>query len=315
MWNGGKMYNRHKRQRAHWTFMERRQFHQILAGAAAAATLTQTASAARLPIRKGILLGMLPRNLSMLEKFQMAKDCGFESMELPTMYEAADAASAKEASLKTNFPIHSVMNSDHWKYPLSSPDAEIVGKCIHGMETSLRNANLWGAATVLLVPGVVTPEVTYKQAWDRSVVGIKKLMPLAKELKVIIAVENVWNKFLLSPLEFANYVDQFKSPWVQAYFDVGNIWLYGFSQDWIRTLGKRIVKVHFKDFKYRQDPTIKKRVPEFVNLLDGDIDFKAIHQALADIGYKGDVTVEVSGGDSAYLTDLAKRVDKILEGV
>lgn len=282
--------------------------------ASAAALSQQSASAAKLPIRKGILLGMIRGQGTVAEKFQIAKDSGFQSMELPTMYDQKEADSAKDASVKTGMPIHSVMNSDHWKFPLSSPDPEVVDKSIKGMETSLRNAKLWGAETVLLVPAVVTADVGYQQAWDRSIVQIRKLLPLAKELKVIIAVENVWNKFLLSPIEFNHYVDSFKSPYLQAYFDVGNIWLYGYSHDWIRTLGKRIRKLHFKDFKYRQDPTIKKRVPEFVNLREGDIDWKAIHQALVDIGYKGDATVEVSGGDAEYLKDLSHRVDLILEG-
>lgn len=283
-------------------------------GRVGAATSAQSARSARLPIRKGILLGMLPRNLSYLDRFQMAKDCGFQSMELPTTPDQKAAEAAKEASVKTGIPIHSVMNSDHWRFPLSSPDPEVVSKSMQGMETSLRNAKLWGAETVLLVPAVVNPEVGYKQAWDRSIVQIKKLIPLAAELKVIIGVENVWNKFLLSPLEFATYVDGFQSPFVQAYFDVGNIWLYGYSQDWIRTLGKRIRKVHLKDFKYRQDPQIKKRVPEFVNLREGDLDWKAIHQALTEIGYKGDATVELSGGDAEYLKEVSRRVDLILEG-
>jgi hexulose-6-phosphate isomerase len=143
---------------------------------------------------------------------------------------------------------------------------------------------------------------------------VKKLIPLAAELKVVIGIENVWNKFLLSPMEMANYVDSFKSPWVKAYFDVGNILLYGFPQDWIRTLGKRICKVHLKDFSFRNNPQIKKRVADFVNLREGDLDWKAVHQALADIGYKGDATVELPRGDAEYLKDLSKRVDLILEG-
>jgi L-ribulose-5-phosphate 3-epimerase len=125
---------------------------------------------------------------------------------------------------------------------------------------------------------------------------------------VVIAVEEVWNKFLLSPLEFARYVDDFKSKWVRAYFDVGNVVLYGFPQDWIRTLGPRIVKLHFKDFKFA------KRTAEFVNLRDGEIDWKEIHAALVQIQYKGSATVELAGGDAAYLTDVSKRVDLILEG-
>jgi hexulose-6-phosphate isomerase len=182
------------------------------------------------------------------------------------------------------------------------------------MRTSLRNAKLWGADTVLLVPAVVNPQVGYRDAWERSQQQIRKLIPDAEEAKVIIAVEEVWNKFLLSPLEFAHYVDEFKSPWIKAYFDVGNVVLYGYPQDWIRTLGNRIVKLHIKDFAFRQDPANKRRYADWVNLREGEIDWKAIHSALADIGYKGSATVELPGGNADYLKDVSHRFDLILEG-
>jgi len=205
-----------------------------------------------------------------------------------------------------------VMNSDHWRYPLSSGDPEVVAKCVKGMETSLHNAKFWGADTVLLVPAVVNPQTSYGDAWKRSQEQIRKMIPMAQELKVIIAVEEVWNKFLLSPLEMARYIDDFQSPWVKAYFDVGNVALYGYPQDWIRTLGNRIVKLHLKDFTFRQDPVTKKRAGELVGLRDGDIDWKEIYNALKEIGYKGSATVELNGGDKNYLADVSHRVDMIL---
>lgn len=280
----------------------------------AAAPLLGAASFAKLPIRKGVLLGMLPRTLSVKQRFELARECGFESMECGTVDDPAEAEAIAKASQETRFPVHSVMNRDHWQFPLSSPKPEVVQRSVKGMLTSLDNAKLWGAETVLLVPAVVNAETGYRQAWDRSVSEIRKLMPEAEKRKVIIAVENVWNKFLTSPIEFATYVDQFKSPWVRAYFDVGNVALFGISQDWIRTLGKRIVKVHFKDFAFRRDPQTKKNAAEWPNLLDGDLDWKQIHAALSDIGYRGDATVELSGGDAAYLQDLSRRVDRILAG-
>jgi hexulose-6-phosphate isomerase len=294
--------------------MNRRNFLSSTLTAAAGVSSAAAPSSARLPIRKGILLGMLPRSLSHVDKFKMALDCGFQSMECNTEPDQAVAASIKEASVKTGMPIHSVMNMAHWQSPLNSSDPAVVEKSLTGMRTSLNNAKLWGASTVLLVPAVVSADLTYQDAWTRSQTQIKKLLPLAAELKVIIGIENVWNKFLVSPLEMANYVDSFKSPWVKAYFDVGNVVLFGFPQDWIRTLGPRICKVHLKDFSFRNNPEIKKRVADFVNLRDGDIDWKAIHKALADIGYKGDATVELSGGDETYLKELSGRVDMILEG-
>lgn len=282
-------------------------------GFSATHATAQTAGT-RLPIRKGILLGMLPKTLSIADKFALAKEVGFQSMECGTEDDLNIAKEIKAASDKTGIPIHSVMNRDHWQFPLSSPDPAVVAKSMKGMETSLQNAKLWGASTVLLVPAVVNAEVGYQQAWDRSVAQIKKLEPMARQMKIVIGVEEVWNKFLLSPIEMAHYVDQFKSPWVKAYFDVGNMVLYGYPQDWIRILGPRIVKVHLKDFTWKRDPQIKKQTADFVNLRDGDINWKEVHKALGEIGYKGDATVEVGGGDAAYLKDLSHRVDMILEG-
>jgi L-ribulose-5-phosphate 3-epimerase len=304
--------------------MNRREFLTTSSSLAAASAAAQTSN--RLPIKKAVYWSMIRGQMSVLEKFQLAKDCGFEAIELPTATDPKMADEFKDASLKTPLPIHSVMNSDHWRYPLSSPDPAVVEKSLKGMETSLQNAKLWGGTTVLLVPAVVTPEVSYRDAWTRSQTQIRKLIPLATELKVIIGIENVWNKFLLSPLEMAGYVDEFKSPWVKAYFDVGNVVLFGYPQDWIRTLGDRICKLHLKDFAtktYTVQPEpgappperpVRKRVQEFVNLRDGEINWKAVHQALAEIGYKGFATTELSGGDADYLKDVAHRVDLILEG-
>ncbi len=288
--------------------LHRRSFLQMAALAPAL-----QAQPAKLPIRKAVEYSML-KTSGVLERFQMARDAGFEQVECPTTPDPKEAEAMKAASEKTGLRIHSVMNMDHWKYPLSSPDPAVVQKSLQGMETSLHNAHLWGADTVLLVPAVVNATTSYADAWERSQKQIRTLIPLAEKLKVIIGIEEVWNKFLLSPLEFARYVDDFHSPWIRAYFDVGNVVLYGYPQDWIRTLGKRIVKLHIKDFSYRQDASIKKRVPDFVDLRDGDIDWKAIYQALTDIGYKGSATVELHDGDAVYLKEVNRRFDLILQG-
>lgn len=277
-------------------------------GSSCGAALAAATPVPRLPVRKAVLLSMLPASMSIGERFQLAHDAGFEEVECGTTPDQAQAEELLNAAKAAKVRIHSVMNSDHWKYPLSSPDPAVVDKCVAGMETSLRNAKLWGCDTVLLVPAVVNPEVSYKDAWERSQRQIKKMIPLASELKVIIAVEEVWNKFLLSPIEFARYVDDFKSPWVKAYFDVGNVVLYGYPQDWIRTLGNRIVKLHLKDFRFR------KGVTEWVNLQEGDIDWKQIYAALREINYKGSATVELKGGDADYIKDVSRRVDSILTG-
>jgi hexulose-6-phosphate isomerase len=203
------------------------------------------------------------------------------------------------------------MNSDHWKFPLSSADAEVVSRSVAGMETSFRNAKLWGADAVLLVPAVVDAQTGYRDAWTRSQKVIReRLLPMARDLKVMVAVEEVWNKFLLSPLEFARYVDEFDSPWLKAYFDVGNIIFYGYPQDWIRTLGRRMVKVHVKDF------ALDRPNGRFAwkNLGEGDVDWAEVRKALSEVGYEGYVTTEIAGGDAAYLKDVGARLDRFLAG-
>jgi hexulose-6-phosphate isomerase len=279
-----------------------------------AAPLQAAQGGAKLPIKKALVFNMLPRNLSILERFQLAREVGFEEVECHTEPDPKRAEEFKAAAEKTGLRIHSVMNMAHWQHPLSASDPSTVGTSVEGMKTSLHNAKLWGAETVLLVPAVVNPQTRYQDAWTRSQEQIRKLIPLAQDLKVVIAVEEVWNKFLLSPIEFARYIDDFKSPWVRAYFDVGNVVLYGYPQDWIRTLGKRIIKLHFKDFSFRQDPTIKKRVADFVNLRDGEIDWKEIYASLREIGFTGTASVELSGGNKEYLADVVKRFDLILSG-
>jgi L-ribulose-5-phosphate 3-epimerase len=267
------------------------------------------AAAARLPIKKAVLLQMLPKSMSYADRFKLAVDAGFEEIECPTTPDPGEAEQIKKASETAKLRIHSVMNQAHWKFPLSSAETAVVDESMKGMETSLRNAHFWGADSVLLVPAVVNPQTSYKDAWQRSQRQIRKLIPLAQELKVIIAVEEVWNKFLLSPLEFASYVDQFQSPWVRAYFDVGNVVIHGYPQDWIRTLGKRILKLHIKDFKF------EKRVAQFVPLREGEVNWPEVHRALAEAGFNGTATVELPGGDEAYLREVSRRFDLILTGV
>jgi L-ribulose-5-phosphate 3-epimerase len=299
----------------------RRSFLKSLAGLAAVPALGgraaagQTAPAAPRPaasgIKKAVLISMLPRDRSFAERFALARELGFEGVEMQTVTEPDRAAEIKEAAQKAGLHIHSVMNSDHWRLPVSSPDAQVVTGSVRGMETSLRNAALWGADAVLLVPAVVDATTSYRDAYTRSQRVIReRILPLAAELKIIVAIEEVWNKFLLSPLEFARYVDELDSPWAKAYFDVGNVVLYAFPQDWIRTLGSRIVKVHLKDFRFERN----KGVFSWPNLGQGDIDWPEVRKALAEIKYTGYVTTELPAGDTAYLKDVSARVDRILAG-
>jgi L-ribulose-5-phosphate 3-epimerase len=289
--------------------MDRREFLQSLAVCAVAAKDLKDQVPPR--PRKALHISLLPRELPYAQRFAMASDAGFQAIEMQTITRAEEAAEIREEAKKAKLRIHSVMNTDHWRYPLSSTDPDAVNRSVACMETSLRNAALWGASAVLLVPAVVDKTTSYRDAWTRSQQVIRtRLLPLAQELKVTIAVEEVWNKFLLSPLEFVRYVEEFESPRVKAYFDVGNVVFYGYPQDWIRTLGARIAKVHIKDFQLdRPNGRFAWR-----NIGDGDVDWQEVRRALADVGYGGYVTTEVAAGDAAYLKDLGNRVERFLAG-
>src|SRR5436309_13516824 len=285
-----------------------------LGGGALANTQTAVSSSAAPPlpatrsIKKGVWFEMLPAKLSTADRFKLARDVGFEVAQVPTEPDERKAEEIKKAADSAGIRIDSVMNMDHWKYPLSSSDRAAVEKSLAGMRTSLHNAKLWRADVVLLVPAMVNPHTSYHDAWARSQKEIRSLIPLAEELKVVIGIEEVWNKFLLSPLEMAKYIDDFQSPWIKAWFDVGNVVLYGYPQDWIHTLGRRIVKVHLKDFKRKEDGYA------WVNLGDGDVDWTAVRQAFADIGYSGSVITGPDGGDETYLRDVSGRIDRLLLG-
>ena len=290
--------------------MERRSFLKYTAAVAVgvslpSASLFAAGEKTSVKLRKAVQLGMLPKELSDADKFKLAKKCGFQGVEAYPMDDLDAARQQGELARAAGVPIHSIVFGG-WRTPFSDPDPKIIKKGLVGMERALRCANAMGAETVLLVPAVVSETVSYGEAYKRSQEHIRKLLPLAEELGVIIAVENVWNKFLLSPLEFARYVDEFDSPWLQAYFDVGNVVIFGFPQDWIRTLGERIVKIHLKDFK--------RKGYQWTNLRDGDVNWPEVRRALDEIGYNGFMTTELGGGDEAYLYDLVRRINLIIAG-
>jgi hexulose-6-phosphate isomerase len=286
--------------------MERRHFLKYAAAATGTGLLGRStssfASRTSAKLHKALQFGMLPKNLSDADKFKLAKKCGFEGIEHSPMQNLDAAQELGKLAREAGVPIHSIVYGG-WGAPFSDPRPDVIDKGLAEMETALRSAKALGADAVLLVPAIVNEDVGYGDAYKRSQEHIRKLLPLAGELRVIIAVENVWNKFLLSPLEFARYVDEFDSPWLKAYFDIGNVIIFGYAQDWIRTLNKRIVKIHLKDFK--------RKGYEWTNLLDGDVNWKQVRRALDEIGYEGFLTPELQGGDEAYLTDLSRRIDKI----
>jgi L-ribulose-5-phosphate 3-epimerase len=267
-------------------------------------------AAAASGFKKGVCIGVLPEKMSVLEKFEVAKRAGFDGVEPNTLTSADEAKEYEEAAQKTGIKITSIMNSDHWKYPLSDNDPEVVKKCIEGLKTSMHNAHDLDAGAVLLVPGVVTAEVRYAEVYRRSQDQIRKLLPLAKELKVIVAIENVGNRFLLSPLEMARYIDEFESRWIRSYFDIGNVVSIGYPQDWIRTLGKRLCRVHIKRFEPGTDH------PKFdpKDRRTQGIDWADVRRALNEVGYSSWITAEVKSGDENYVKEVSARMDRIFSG-
>ena len=282
------------------------------AASAGLAVLPQTlfARSAKGLTKKSLKFGMIEEELSVLEKFELVKDLGFHGVEL----DSPNGLSEKEileARDKTGLEIPGVVNSVHWKQPLSHPDPKVRRICRESMEHALRKCKIYGGTTVLLVPAVVDENVGYDQAWERSTEEIKKLLPVAEETGVKIAIENVWNNFLISPLEAAQYIDQFDHEMIGWYFDVGNIIRYGWPDQWVRILGKRILKIDVKE--YSRDKQKNKGIWEGfkVKLGDGDSDWAKVNRALKEVGYEGWGSAEVPGGDRERLWDISRRMDRI----
>lgn len=286
--------------------IDRRTFLAAAGGLAAGAALGKTAvaaGAAKPKWRPAFMLGGL-RKGPVLPTFELLKEAGFEGVELISPNEL-DLKEVLEARDKTGLVIHGVSGAKHWSDPLSDPDPEVVERGMAAIRQSFKDCKAYGGDTVLVVPAVVNPKVSHREAYERSQANIRKLIPDAEAAGVKIAVEEVWNKFLLSAPEFARYVDEFDSPAVGAYFDVGNIVEYGYPQEWIRELGDRILKIHIKEYG---------KAKRFgYPLGEGEIDWPEVRKALTDIGYEGWITAEVGFGDLDAMKDVVARMNKILE--
>ena len=238
-----------------------------------------------------------------LRRLELAKTCGFAGVEIDSPG-TPDLDALVKASKETGVVIHGVIDSVHWTDTLSSPDEKVRAKGLAALENALRDAKTVGADTVLLVPGVVNKEVSYQQCWDRSRAEVLKALPLAEKLKVKIAVEVVWNNFLTKPEQLVEYVDSFKSEYVGAYFDVSNMVKYGVPPaEWIRKLGKRMLKFDFKGYS---------NAKQWVPIGEGDEDWPAVRKALVEVGYHGWATAEVGGGGEAHLKEVSAAMDKVL---
>jgi L-ribulose-5-phosphate 3-epimerase len=250
------------------------------------------------------MLGGLSKG-SPLVAFELLKDAGFEGVELisPSEFDLKEVLAARD---KTGLVIHGVSGSRHWRDTLSDPDPAVVARGMAAIRQEFADCKAYGGTTVLVVPAVVNKKVGYRDAYKRSQENIRKLIPDAEAHGIKIAIEEVWNKFLLSPVEFARYIDEFDSPWVGAYFDVGNVVEFGYPEEWIRELGKRILKVHIKEYA---------KAKRFSYSLGegGEIDWSAVRAALADAGYTGWITAEVSYGTLDEMKDVVRRMNSLFQ--
>lgn len=265
-------------------------------------------------LKKAVKFGMIGIKGSIEDKFNLIKKLGFKGVEVdsPSGLNKEEAVKAIES---TGIKIHGVIDSVHWRDTLSHPDEKVRAKGLEALKTALNDAKMLGATTCLLVPGVVNKDVSYQQCWDRSQAEVRKAIPLAEKLGVKIAIEVVWNNFLTKPEQLIEYVDSFKTPFVGAYFDCSNMIKYGVpSADWIRKIGKRMLKFDFKGYSVAKAKAAGNDGAGFnVGIGEGDENWPDIIKALAEVGYNGWATAEVGSGGEDWLRDVSKRMDKILE--
>lgn len=250
-------------------------------------------------IRKAVGWGMIDSKLSVEDRFRLAKDVGFDGVEVSRHTSRSEEPQAQvlaRAAEKVGIPIHGVSNGSH-------PD----------LQAAIDDAVTYGADTVLHVAGT-DPNTPYMENYRRTQDLIRSSIPYAEKKRVKILVENVWATFLIEPLTMARYVDELGSPWVKAYFDVGNVMRWGYPQHWIEVLGKRIDKIHIKEY------SLKVAMREGMGkgfdfpIGQGDIDWKRVREELQKIGFKGWATAEVDGGGRQQLAEVSAQMDRVLYG-
>ena len=260
--------------------------------------------------KKAIWWGNVGLRDSVLNKCKAVKQAGFHGIE---PFSHMDRKEVVDALKSTGLGVSAVSCLVHQKTPFSHPDAAVRQQAGEEYIVGLEDAKAYGTDILLLVPGSVSNTVSYDDIWNRSTEGIKKLIPAAEKLKIKICVENVWNNFLLSPLEACRYVDQFNSPYVKLYFDIGNIVFYGWPEHWIKILGNRIERFHIKEFS-RQVADKQGRWSGFnVKLGEGDVNWPIVMELLRN-GYKNEwLTVEMGKNETMdELKDLSQRFDKVI---
>lgn len=289
----------------------------LLAGGLASAPLfgkSESLSAtSEMPrLKKGLGFGMIQEEIPLLDKLKLVKDLGFDGVEFnsPVDVDLKELVAAKE---KTELLFPSTVNKDHWAKPLSDPDPSVREFIINSITKSLEETKELGGDTVLVVPGVVNDKVSYETAYNTALESIRRLIPAVERTGVKIGLENVWNNFIISPLEAKQLVDTINHPLIGFYFDIGNILRYGWPEHWIETLNKRIVKLHIKEFsrKKMNDEGLWKGFE--VELTEGDIDWKAVMDSLRKANYHGEwMTAEVRGGDRKRLAQISEQMDRII---
>ena len=247
--------------------------------------------------------GGLEATLPVADAMAQAKDLGFDAIELcigsqgvlthETTQAECEQIVAKASEL--GIEIASVASGESWGASPSDDDPTVRARIIDFTKKALQVTKWLGTDAYLFVPGAVdvffledSPVVPYDVCYERAKEAVTQLIPTAEQLGVTLGIENVWNKFLLSPLEMRDFIDGFGSKAVGSYFDAGNVLLTGYPDHWIKILGQRIVRVHVKDFKKSVGTA-----EGFVDMLEGDVDFEAVKTALAGVGYDGYVTAEM----------------------
>ncbi len=301
----------------------RRGFLQSTALAAAAGSiLAGTGSALAAPVTalalegdglkgrlwKTLKIGMVQVPGTLTEKFKAVKAAGFDGIEMnaPGM----NVAETIQAIAESGLPVDGTVNSTHWDIRHTNADAAVRAKALESLKAAIRETHAVGGHSVLLVvgKGADGPEA---EIWKRSIENISLAVPLAAQLGVQIVIENVWNQFLYdhagdhtqTAAKFVAYVDELNSPWVGMQFDIGNHWKYGSMGDWIRQLGKRVMKLDIKGYSRAND--------EWARISEGDIDYADVRKALREINFYGWVAAEVGGGDAAELKHIAEEMDMV----
>ena len=260
-------------------------------------------------IFKTLKINMVNVEGSLTEKFIAAKTAGFDGIEMNSP--GMDVEKTRKAIKQSGLPVDGTVCSTHWKIRHTSPKADVRAQALKDLQTAIRDTHAVGGNTALLVVGK-GQDGSVDEIWPRAIENIAKALPLCAELGIHIAIENVWNQFLYdhdgdhnqSADQFVKFVDELDSPWVAMQFDIGNHWKYGNVGDWIRTLGRRVVKLDLKGFS-RADS-------KFTKIGEGDIDWADIRKAIVEINYHGWAAAEVEKGDLDRLKEISANMDRVL---